>query len=259
MIDKQVLLSIAGATAAAVAMSAAITVLGSTVVFGADPHTMISARHALIFGLVVSTLAPMLICPIVHYRIIATVQERDRAHAALHRIAQTDQLTGLLNRRGFEIAAEAAATRVSRGQLPASALMLDIDFFKMVNDSYGHDFGDAALVHVAAILRQAADKHGFIVGRQGGEEFVAFLPGKSGAEAAAIAEDLRKACLSVAVSHGDNSATITMSIGAAARTPAPCSLADLLSRADAALYRAKQEGRNRVVLERPATVLVNVA
>lgn len=259
MINKQVLLSIAGATAIAVSMSAAITVLASTAVFGVDPHTMVSARHALAFGLIMSTVTPMVICPIVHYKIIATVQERDRAHADLHRIAQTDQLTGLLNRRGFEIAAEAAADHVSRGRLAASALMLDIDFFKMVNDSYGHDFGDAALVRVATILREAADRHGFIVGRQGGEEFVAFMPGKSGTEAAAIAEDLRKACLSVAVSHGDNSATITMSIGVATRTAATWSLSDLLSRADAALYRAKQEGRNRVVLERSPAMLINVA
>jgi diguanylate cyclase len=139
-----------------------------------------------------------------------------------------------------------------------SVLMIDIDFFKELNDSFGHDFGDAALVQVAAILRNEALEEGFIVGRQGGDEFVALLPGVSGPKAAAIAERIRRACSETLVEHGGKSAYVTVSVGVSTQSQQN-SLSQLIGEADGALYCAKQEGRNRVVLYRSVVSLARVA
>jgi diguanylate cyclase (GGDEF)-like protein len=181
-----------------------------------------------------------------------TLRQRDRAQLALREIAETDQLTSLPNRRGFDLAAKAAfAGRDPRHPL-MSLLMIDIDFFKRINDGFGHDFGDAALVLVASLLQDLARSDALLVGRQGGEEFVALLPGRTESQACAIAERLREACARTAIEHGGRSALMTLSIGIASRQDW-AGLAELMSEADRALYVAKQQGRNRVIAYRPAT------
>ncbi len=136
--------------------------------------------------------------------------------------------------------------------------MIDIDFFKKLNDSFGHDFSDAALVQVAAILRNRALEEGFTIGRQGGDEFIALLPGVSGPQAVAIAEKIRRACSETPVEHRGRSACVTVSVGVSTQSQ-PKSLSQLIGEADGALYCAKQEGRNRVVVYPPVVSLARVA
>jgi diguanylate cyclase (GGDEF)-like protein len=245
---------IAVVTSIAVSMSLVITLPAMIYVFGLDPDATIKVSLAFKFGIAIAVVAPALVCPATSYKIAMTIRERDRAHTELRRLADTDQLTGLLNRRGFD----AAVKSVGLPNSPMSALMIDIDNFKKLNDNLGHDFGDAALVQVAAILRNTAKAEGFVVSRQGGEEFIALLPGVSGAEAVTIAEKLREACSSTPVEFEQKSAHVAVSIGVSTRRQ-QSSLSHLFGEADSALYRAKQTGRNRVVLHQPVISLVRVA
>jgi diguanylate cyclase (GGDEF)-like protein len=180
------------------------------------------------------------------YPTIVAVGDLDRAQAELRRVAQTDQLTGLLNRRGFSAAAQLAIS--TQGYNAANAvLMLDADFFKDINDRFGHDFGDAALVHIANIIRDMSLGTPYIVGRRGGEEFIVLMPGAGKTEAVSFAESVRAVCAGALLSYGAKTALVTMSIGAASSEGRTATLASLISEADTALYQAKQDGRNRVV------------
>lgn len=179
-------------------------------------------------------------------RIRALRVEHERAqerHLVLERQAQTDVLTGLANRRGFRD----SLLRASAGLHPSAnlgVLVIDIDHFKRVNDRYGHGTGDAILQHVAAYVARVAGA-GAIVARYGGEEFVVALTGHDIARAGTIAERIRTA---VGASFGPDSPlpAVTVSIGVASG-PA-VALDALVAEADRALYRAKEAGRNRVML-----------
>ncbi len=245
-------------TTISVSSSVLMTLLAMTYVFGIEPDATIPVSLVFKFGASIAIVVPMLICPIISYRIASTMAERDRAQVELRRIAETDQLTGLLNRRGFEAAAKAAISQRHPGDRAMSALMIDIDFFKKINDSFGHDVGDAALVKVATILGDMAVSEDFVAGRQGGEEFIALLPGRAGPEARAIAERLREACAGIAIEHEGKSISMAVSIGVACRRP-PLSLSELMGEADEALYRAKRTGRNRVMLHQPVVALERAA
>jgi diguanylate cyclase (GGDEF)-like protein len=257
-INRQALSRIVAVTAVSIVISVVTTLLAMTYVFGIDPEATINVSLAFKFGLTIAAIVPALICPITYHKIIMAIGERDRAYAALRSIACTDRLTGLHNRRGFDDAAEVSISADHLDDAIMSVLMIDIDFFKELNDSFGHDFGDAALVQVAAILRNEALEEGFIVGRQGGDEFVALLPGVSGPKAAAIAERIRRACSETLVEHGGKSAYVTVSVGVSTQSQQN-SLSQLIGEADGALYCAKQEGRNRVVLYRSVVSLARVA
>ncbi len=149
------------------------------------------------------------------------------------REAETDPLTGVLNRRGFE---RRVVDRAAGGML-----LLDLDHFKEVNDTYGHEAGDHVLVDVAEAI-QSVLRRSDVLARFGGEEFVIFLPGASSAEAMAAAERIR-AVIESMVRAGDR--PVTASVGVAqSRGLRP--VADLLTAADAASYAAKRAGRNRV-------------
>jgi len=256
--SRQVLRRIAVATAISIALSVAIGFLAMAYIYGTDMNAAIPVSLAFKLGLGMGVVAPALICPILAFRTIRAIQERDRAHVELRRIAETDQLTGLLNRRGFDAAAQAATEQCARHNRPVSALIVDVDFFKAINDSFGHEFGDAALVHVAAMLNDAATAEAFIVGRQGGEEFVALLPGWTGQQAATIAEKLRQTCAETPFAFKGKSALVAVSIGVTTATRR-VSLPQLMEEADSALYRAKRSGRNRVTLHRPAIELEQAA
>lgn len=256
--NRQALSRIATVTAVSAVVSVVITLLAMTYVFGIDPEATINVSLVFKFGLTIAAIVPALICPITYHKIIMIVHERDRAYAALRSIAYTDQLTGLHNRRGFDAAAETSVSADHLDDAMMSALMIDIDFFKKLNDSYGHDFGDAALAQVAAILHKGALEEGFIVGRQGGDEFIALVPRVSGPKAVAIAERIRTACSETLVEHEGKSAHVTVSIGVSTRNQKN-SLSQLIGEADGALYCAKQEGRNRTVLYQPAVSLARVA
>jgi diguanylate cyclase len=132
-------------------------------------------------------------------------------------------------------------------------LLLDIDHFKCVNDTFGHPFGDDCLRLVADTLRGFGQRAGDVVARYGGEEFVLALPATSLEEAAALAERIRAAVAALQPMHGDTPLQLSISIGVASfAPPGHCTSAQLLQAADTALYRAKRQGRDRVELAEPA-------
>ncbi len=167
----------------------------------------------------------------------------------LQSLAFVDGLTGVANRRRFDETLEMEWRRCRRESLPLSLLMIDIDYFKAFNDSYGHQAGDVCLRAVATCLREQPGRALDLVARYGGEEFVCLLPDTDGAGAQAKAAALCRAVAALGIPHGRSAcgANVTVSIGVAALWPAPgCAAHELLASADAALYAAKSAGRNRV-------------
>jgi diguanylate cyclase (GGDEF)-like protein len=169
----------------------------------------------------------------------------DRIRRQWERAASTDYLTGLANRRTLAADGARWLQQTTRDGRTLAVALLDIDHFKTINDRFGHDAGDLALIHVTQRLRAVCDD-GYLLARQGGEEFVAVLALDGDAQALVVAEQLREAVRGQPFHHGEETLTITVSIGLAVRRDTDRSLDDLLRRADAALYRAKRGGRDRV-------------
>ncbi len=167
----------------------------------------------------------------------------------LDHLSKIDALTGCANRRHFQARLEAEILRADRYGHPCSVLSADIDFFKRVNDQYGHAAGDEALRHFSNIVRQKLRSEDEL-GRLGGEEFAVMLPETGLSSALAAAERIRRALESNPAVSAGNRLPITASFGVACSTDGESSGA-LLGRADAALYRAKEGGRNRVVPSLP--------
>ncbi|MCJ2084095.1 GGDEF domain-containing protein [Methylobacterium sp. J-090] len=172
------------------------------------------------------------------------IEHRTRLEAELRRLADTDSLTGALARRRFmEISAREWA-RHQEGTAPICVLMLDLDRFKLVNDSFGHAVGDAALVASVAACR-ANLRPRDIIGRTGGEEFAVLLPETGLGHALEVAERLRDAVASAPVEAQGGTVTMSVSIGVSQARQGE-SLESAMQRADAALYTAKDDGRDRV-------------
>ena len=169
----------------------------------------------------------------------------------LRRSSRFDALTGLLNRRAVQQALEDEVQRSRRLGEPFSLLMIDADRFKAINDSQGHAAGDRALQHLGTLLN-AQMRDIDRVGRWGGEEFVVLLPGATLPQALEVAERLRERVQALPPRWQDEVLPLTLSIGLAQWGGAGDELAALLERADSALYRAKEAGRNRVETEPPA-------
>lgn len=170
-----------------------------------------------------------------------------RRYEDVREMAITDALTGLFNRRGLFQLGEREVTRSQRFQHPLAAVMLDIDHFKIVNDTYGHATGDGVLTVLAACLRGQV-RNVDLLARYGGEEFTILLPEIELKKALTAAERVRKAVAGLEIPASPDSATlkITVSLGVVMLTPETPDLAGLLERADQALYKAKRKGRNRV-------------
>jgi two-component system, cell cycle response regulator len=173
------------------------------------------------------------------YARLRSAERLHRLQSELIRLARVDPLTGVFNRRAFFEKAQQSP------ELPAlyAAIMFDVDRFKQINDSYGHDVGDQVL---RAIGREAADQNG-IVGRLGGEEFAILLEGEDLEAAAAHAELLRVRLAELSFDTPRGKLSVTCSLGVARARPGE-SVDQLLKRADAALYEAKESGRDRVVV-----------
>ncbi len=195
---------------------------------------------------VLGTLLPMLLSGPITYSLARQAdliaglnEELSDAYAQMKALAETDHLTGLANRAAFLAAAEQL-----RAQHSGRILVVDLDRFKAINDSHGHDVGDRVLHGIAQTLLRCAGKND-LVGRIGGEEFAVFLPGADDQAAAARADAIRAGIEQVTI-FDRNGATIriTASIGVSGQRSA--SLPDALQSADMAMYRAKRSGRNRV-------------
>ncbi|MBM4318528.1 MAG: sensor domain-containing diguanylate cyclase [Deltaproteobacteria bacterium] len=173
--------------------------------------------------------------------------ENARLFAEVQRLATTDGLTGLLNRRHFFEQAERECVRAVGHRRPISAILLDVDRFKAVNDGWGHATGDEVLAGVAARLRQALGSGPVLLARYGGEEFAVLLPGQGEEQARLVAEQLRCAVGDLPLATGAGSLQVTISLGVAEAPPGqPASISTLLRQADARLYAAKAAGKNCV-------------
>ncbi|MDK9720809.1 MAG: diguanylate cyclase [Rhodospirillales bacterium] len=180
--------------------------------------------------------------------VLLDITHRKKMEEELRRMATTDPLTGIINRRHFMDIAATEMERARRYFHPLTAMMLDIDFFKRVNDTYGHAAGDEVLKALtkacASLLRK-----GDAIGRLGGEEFAILLP-ETGLEGAThLAERLRQAFETTPVQYGGDAINFTASIGVAQITPADHVIDTILTRADDALYEAKRNGRNKVAVK----------
>ena len=183
----------------------------------------------------------------------ALVDERTQALAQannqLQLLSNTDSLTGIANRRHFDQALAHEWARAQRAHAPVSLIMLDVDVFKHFNDHYGHLAGDACLKSLALTLAQTGGRRdGDVVARFGGEEFVVLLPGADAPAALEVAQHIQQAIQALALPHeGAPHGIVTVSFGVATMAPQREQLAEeLVCRADRAMYRAKQGGRNRI-------------
>ena len=185
-----------------------------------------------------------------------TVELRERtaqlevANAALEELATVDSLTGLANRRRFDVFIQHEWQRAQRSRQPLSLLLVDADRFKLFNDRYGHLAGDESLRRIADVLRQATHRASDLAARYGGEEFAVVLPNTDLAGAMTVAEGIRERVHTLAIPHADApEGVVTVSAGVATRS-AEQSVMQLIGAADRALYEAKRVGRNRVVPSR---------
>jgi diguanylate cyclase (GGDEF)-like protein len=160
-------------------------------------------------------------------------------NARLKRDAYTDGLTGIANRRAFDTTLEQEWSRCSRTQSPIALLLIDIDFFKKYNDTHGHDGGDELLRGLATAWKAIALRTYDLVARYGGEEFAVILPNTDAIGASRVAEEFAKAA---------HTLKVTVSIGVKAIVPCDHCPKSLIRSADAALYRSKSEGRDRVTV-----------
>jgi diguanylate cyclase (GGDEF)-like protein len=183
-----------------------------------------------------------------HARLLESEDELLESRSALEKAALIDPLTGIGNRRAFDRTLEQEWHRADRTKEPLALLFIDVDYFKRINDTHGHQRGDECLTAVASTLEGTLSRAGDFVARYGGEEFACILPATDGKGALEVGEKLRAAIEALQIEHvqGDHR-VLTVSVGATAcRGLARAALPTLLRTADKALYEAKRKGRNRV-------------
>jgi diguanylate cyclase (GGDEF)-like protein len=202
-------------------------------------------------GILIAVLGYGLRSTLSELRHIETVDGLRDDQRSLEALAWNDALTGVANRRAFDAALDRESRRAGRGHHVLSLLMIDIDEFKRLNDHYGHVVGDQCLRRVARELQQLVQRPADLLARYGGEEFVVLLADTERQGATQLAQILCKAVEAMQLENVDSKAGIvTISVGVASATPVgEMSPAGLIQAADAALYRAKQAGRNRVMQE----------
>lgn len=194
-------------------------------------------QRVFVWNLAVSAMITLLILLITLYTV-------NRFQRRLENVAATDSLTGLLNRQAFEFIFEQAVHEVTRSKKSLSALLLDIDNFKMINDTYGHVMGDKVICAVTGKLRKTLREND-VISRWGGEEFFILLKDCSQARAGEIAHKLRRVIAADSPVVDQSARGVTVSIGVAEYKSGEA-LSDFFSRADKALYRAKDKGRDCV-------------
>lgn len=216
-----------------------LAISSGTLVIGANFDTQ-QAIMSLRVGVTLTALAPLTVASV--------MVARNELLARLKYAASHDPLTHVLNRGGFMVNAGELLATPQLTQRPVAVLMMDIDFFKKVNDSHGHAAGDVVLASFARIV-EGCLRSGDLLGRLGGEEFAVLLPGCCAADARLIAQRICDAFARHTVAVGDGkllNSTVSIGVSCADNTSTPVEA--MLSSADAALYKAKQSGRNRVEL-----------
>lgn len=169
-----------------------------------------------------------------------------RSRAEVAQLSLTDSLTGLPNRRSYDVVWPQASSAAVRQDQPLSLLVLDLDHFKAINDRHGHLAGDACLQHFATILKQQISRESDFIARFGGEEFIALLPGIDSAEAKAVAERVREQVARSPCHFEALELLLTVSVGVAAVERGQLDTSRTFKHADEACYAAKKNGRNRV-------------
>jgi diguanylate cyclase (GGDEF)-like protein len=234
---------VAAITAFSVVVSVLVTWFANAVFM---PHVPVEE------WLYISAIAPLLISPPISASVLSLLYQLAEARAALVTMAETDPLTGAGNRRYFfDRARLALAEAGARGE-PVSIILLDIDRFKRLNDSYGHAVGDEAIIMVAHVCRRII-RAGDVFCRWGGEEFIVLLPAAELEAACALAERLRAGVAAAEVKGVPEG--VTISLGVAELRSRNETLDDIIANADRQLYVAKDLGRNRVEPMDPAWVI----
>jgi len=243
--QRDVIRYTAGRVVAAAGITAIVTIIFLISDLGTDWHATVEVGAVVKASLVVALSISTTLSGAMAYRSARLMRQLTSTRAELMRMSRTDPLTGLLNRRGFD---EAAATQLAQANFagqPVVAMMCDLDRFKAINDHYGHNIGDRVLAEVGDILRDFAAPRGMLIARHGGEEFAGLMVGVSDEQANDYALELCRLC-ATAVGCDGRLVAVTMSFGLAAYRGGE--LSALMRRADLALYRAKDLGRNCVVL-----------
>ncbi|WP_156458202.1 GGDEF domain-containing protein [Devosia epidermidihirudinis] len=233
--------------ARALALTTAIATTTSVLVTIAVMLVLPAPEGFFWYGILVAILSPVLSAPGLGLLAWRMVYHLDAAQTALTRAADTDALTGVANRRSFMVEAELAFSNARATGAPMAIVMLDIDHFKAINDTYGHSIGDDVLRAVARACNEGL-RGSDCFARFGGEEFVALLRMTDGRNALTVAEMLRKTVANLAFPH-KTPPSVTVSLGVAGYTASCNSLHDILNEADRQLYAAKAAGRNRVASE----------
>jgi diguanylate cyclase (GGDEF)-like protein len=235
----------AGRVAVAVSLTVVMTAGTMLLQLGTDLNASVGVGEVIFSTICAAVAISALLAGGLSFRSALLMRDLTLARSELAQISRTDQLTGLLNRRGFDEAAALALRSASAANLAAVVFMCDVDRFKSINDRFGHGFGDKVLIEIADVLRSFASTDGVLVGRHGGEEFAALMIGISHEQAAQYAEDIRRACAAREISIDENSTRVTISIGFTVAQDEP-DLSKIMRVADRALYIAKHGGRNRV-------------
>jgi diguanylate cyclase (GGDEF)-like protein len=223
------------------ALSLTITI-AVTAAFG------IRAAPYWIAALVTATLAPLLTGTLHSLLLVRLLYDLHVSRARVQKLALRDELTGLVNRHHFRERAAAALEAGGTGDLPMSVILLDVDHFKDVNDTFGHAVGDLALKGIAAACAAIA-RPSDVLARYGGEEFALLLPMTDLRGAVLVAEQMRQAVAARPIDRGDGQYLhATVSVGITSREGSSGSLDTLLESADRALYHAKRTGRDRIVV-----------
>ncbi|QSJ17203.1 PleD family two-component system response regulator [Nostoc sp. UHCC 0702] len=179
-------------------------------------------------------------------------KQLEAANLALQHLANVDALTGLANRRRFDDYLNTQWINLAQEGSPLSLILCDIDFFKFYNDQYGHPAGDECIQKVGAVLSRKAQKHQDLVARYGGEEFAVIMPYTHSSGAVHIAKTIQNGVKNLQIAHRGSAVSqyVTLSMGVATVIPTwESSPSDLIVAADKALYQAKAQGRNRIIVK----------
>ena len=242
---KDVLRHTARRVAVAVALAVAMTTVATLLHRGTDFDATVRVGDVIFSSICAAVAISTVLAGGLIFRSAWLIRDLTLARTELARLSDTDQLTGLLNRRGFDAAAALAMRSAHAAGAQAFIFMCDVDRFKSINDRFGHEFGDKVLVEIADILRAFARRDGAIVGRHGGEEFAAAIVGITHEQAATYAEDIRQACAAREISIEGIATRVTISIGFTVAREED-DLSTIMRVADRALYIAKHGGRNQV-------------